>query len=244
MKRTTAILLSAAMLCVAAAAEGCGNKASSGDGSSVADTSDRTTTTTGAQTDVTKDTAADAAQTTATAPPETEAVTTTTTAPAAETMQDEDIENLGAAMFEQACELYFATYCCTGGVYAYDAQQAITTEEGAEAYLVTDPAVKSLADVRAQFHQVFAADFPEQLDTRYTEKDGKLYTISGDRGSDIEYTGSQVKFVSKTEKKLVFEATSFFCNPDDFSVLPDQVNAFTLTLEADGWRVSAFTLPY
>lgn len=85
------------------------------------------------------------------------------------------------------------------------------------------------------------------------EYQGEYYKIAGDRGSDMTYTGTELKIVSISENKIVFNAVStYLLNFEDaFSDIPvseleteSKSEEFEIVLENGSWKVNAFTLAY
>lgn len=188
---------------------------------------------------------------TETTPAETTA--TTTTALAHTTMAAEDAvsaldENslliLGAEKFDEACELYW-DFTTGDGPYTLDLN--VTAEQqdtGMPGYQVTDDAVRTVADVEADFRKHFADTIPFAVSQRFFEQDGKLYCIAGDRGKDITYNGCQVDFKEKTDTGLHYTVHAFRADPDTGETQPEDTYEFALVPRDGDWIVSTFTLPY
>lgn len=85
------------------------------------------------------------------------------------------------------------------------------------------------------------------------EYQGDYYKIAGDRGSNMMYTGTELKTVSISKNKIVFNAVStYLLNFEDaFSDIPvselkteSKSEEFEIVLENGFWRVNTFTLAY
>lgn len=85
------------------------------------------------------------------------------------------------------------------------------------------------------------------------EYQGDYYKIGGDRGSDLMYTGTELKIVSISENKIVFNAISTYLLKfeDAFGDVPvseleteDKSEEFEIILENGSWKVNSFILAY
>ena len=79
------------------------------------------------------------------------------------------------------------------------------------------------------------------------------YKVDGDRGSVFGYIGTELKFLSASKNKLLFNAvSSYYLNSDDVikevpisdAEIESRTNIFELIYEDNSWKVNKFTMPY
>ena len=86
-----------------------------------------------------------------------------------------------------------------------------------------------------------------------SEYDGNYYRADGDRGSIFGYAGTELKVVSISNEKLVFDAvSSYYMNYEDAvnsvpiseAQIQTKTNKFELIFENGIWKVNKFTMAY
>ena len=79
------------------------------------------------------------------------------------------------------------------------------------------------------------------------------YRVDGDRGSNLLYGGTQLKVVSISKDKIVFDADAYYYinSEDALNSVPlfeteseIKSNIFELTYENETWKVNEFVMPY
>ncbi len=164
--------------------------------------------------------------------------------PAAE-QSDEELMAAAQALFQTACET--AWRFSVGCPYAYDSETYITNDYDWHYYLITDPAITSIADVKADFHTVFSENYPDNnIDELYIEKDGKVYALDGQRGSNIFYSKSEIiSLDSNTGDEMTFTVRNYYNGNDWGEESSTDDRPFSMVKDSDGtWRVGTFNLPY
>lgn len=162
----------------------------------------------------------------------------------AEEESDEELIIKASEFFETACQIEWKY--TVGSPYELDMSQTVKNMYGWDSYLVTTEGINSLADVRADYHKIFAEDYPDTLDELYTESDGRVYCLSGGRGSNIFYDNSVITSVNgRSENEISFTVTNYY-NSDDFGGEAYTVeDEFVISVDSSGeWRVLKFRLPY
>ena len=226
--------LAAAMMITASA--GCKDKK---DESSEESTSEPTTVTTEAA--VTSTTAVTTAKTTTTAVTTTAAPVTTEPLPP---ITDEEM-SIGYAqwMYDAACDYMWSF--TVGCPYSIDVSQHIENQFGWQFYLITDENINSVADVRADYQKLFSRKYPDELDQLYLDHDGRVYALSGGRGSNIYYESSEITAIESQSDEETFFTVVTHMKGDDFGRGPyDETSTFSLVTEDNTTKVGKFKLPY
>ena len=164
--------------------------------------------------------------------------------PAAE-QSDEELMAAAQALFQTACQT--AWRFSVGCPYAYDSETYISNDYDWHYYLITDPAITSIADVKADFHTVFSEKYPDNnIDELYIEKDGKVYALDGQRGSNIFYSKSEIiSLDSNTGDEMTFTVRNYYNGDDWGEESSTDDRPFSMVKDSDGtWRVGTFNLPY
>lgn len=116
-----------------------------------------------------------------------------------------------------------------------------------EYFLIKDEDVNSIDDVIADYRKVFSDkyDYNIMIDTCFTEEGGRVYCISGGRGSDIEYVGSEiVSYDGKNGDELMFTVRNHYDGTQWGGSTADYDHDFTMVNDADGvWRAGRFIQP-
>ena len=132
-----------------------------------------------------------------------------------------------------------------GCPYTCDTSQYVEGSYGWQFYLVTQDGINSVADVKADYHKVFSDKYPDHIDETYMDSNGRVYCLSGERGTNIEYVKSEVvSYDGKTDDELFFTVCDYY----DASAWGDgpytENRTFSAVIDPDGtWRAGAFTLP-
>ena len=116
-----------------------------------------------------------------------------------------------------------------------------------EYFLIKDEDVNSIDDVIADYRKVFSDkyDYNIMIDTCFTEEGGRVYCISGGRGSDIEYVGSEiVSYDGKNGDELMFTVRNHYDGTLFGGEVADYDHDFTAVVDPDGtWRAGKFIQP-
>ncbi|WP_298530250.1 hypothetical protein [uncultured Ruminococcus sp.] len=149
------------------------------------------------------------------------------------------------ALFQSACRTEWAYKF--GCPYNMDTSDVIKNEFGWEFARITDPSIKSLADVQRDYCQVFSERYVTGLTDVYQEKDGAVYALAPARGSNVYYSVSKVTSVkSESGDEIVFNVDNYYDGNDKDPNTPyTETTEFSVVVGDDGeWRVGRFTLPY
>ncbi|MCI1268343.1 MAG: hypothetical protein LKG21_00385 [Ruminococcus sp.] len=115
-------------------------------------------------------------------------------------------------------------------------------------YEVTDTSVKTLDDVKKDYYKVFSDKYNrgDELNDLYIEKNGKLYALSGERGSNIYYKDSKITGIqSKSDDEIVFTVENHYTGDDFNNSKPTtETTDFSVVIKDGAWRVGEFTMPY
>lgn len=157
---------------------------------------------------------------------------------------DEDVIAAAQQLFEKACETEWNF--TVGSPYPLDTSEYFSNKYGWQFYLVTAEGINSLADVRADYHNVFSKDYEDTLDELYMEQGGRVYCLNGARGSDIFYEGSEVvEITGRDEGEIRFKVVDSYNGASFGGEAYTEEREFVIVKESDGkWKVSEFKLPY
>lgn len=149
----------------------------------------------------------------------------------------EDIEAIGNALFEKSCQVTWNMLIdCP-----YDLNYDTMTKSGA--VLIDDPAVTCLEDIINDYCQVF--DTPNSnLYEKYFESENGVYCFDGGRGADRYYSDTKLELVSQNDTEAVFNAVSYFKDPDTGESGDNETNEFVIIKSGGEWKTKIFTLPY
>lgn len=157
-----------------------------------------------------------------------------------------DGEVIAAAqiMYEKACETEWNF--TVGSPYSLDTNEYITNDYDWRFYLVTDENIKSIADVKADFHKIFSNEYKDSIDELYKEKGGRVYCLDGARGSNLFYKKSEItEITGRSEGEIRFNAVSYYDETEYGGKEYTEESEFVIVREADGsWKVQTFKLPY
>ena len=159
---------------------------------------------------------------------------------------DDDVKISAAqALFQSACRTEWAFKF--GCPYQMDTSDVIKNEFGWEFAKITDPAITSIADVQRDYCRVFSERYVTGLTDVYKEKDGAVYALAPERGSNRYYSVSKITGIKATEgDEIVFNVENYY-NGNDFDANKpySETAEFSVVVSSDGkWRVGRFILPY
>ena len=149
------------------------------------------------------------------------------------------------ALFESACETEWRY--TVGCPYEVDYNTYIENEFEWQFYKITNSNITSFADIEADYYKVFSSEYPNKLADLYKEKDGAVYALCGERGSDLYYVESVITGISeKTDSKITFTVENHYSGTDFTGEEPySETDEFTVVVYDDGtWRAGEFNLPY
>lgn len=134
-----------------------------------------------------------------------------------------------------------------GCPYEIDYNSYIENEFDWKFYLIVSDEIKSIADVENDYYKVFSSNYGNPLDELYKEKDGRVYALAGQRGSDIYYTGSKVTGITRrTENEIFFSVENYYSGSDYSNFEPvTKTEEFSAVIDKDGnWRVGVYKMPF
>ena len=149
------------------------------------------------------------------------------------------------ALFESACETEWRY--TVGCPYEVDYNTYIENEFEWQFYKITNSNITSFADIEADYYKVFSSEYPNKLADLYKEKDGAVYALCGERGSDLYYVESVITDISeKTDSKITFTVENHYSGSDYTGEAPySETEEFSVVVYDDGtWRAGEFKLPY
>ncbi len=161
-----------------------------------------------------------------------------------EETSDSDLIAGAQKLFEQACEMEWNF--TVGSPYEVDQNVSVKNSYGWDCYLVTSDGILSLEEVRLDYHKIFSEHYEDHLEEVFTEYDGRVYCLCGERGSDIFYIDSEITAVnSRSDNEISFTVTDSYSDDDFGGGSCVKEREFSISKDSDGsWRVSKFTLPY
>lgn len=154
-----------------------------------------------------------------------------------ESFQSQNIEAIGSELFEKSCQVTWNMLIGCPYNLDYDSM----TNSGA--VLIDDSAVTCLEDIIDDYCSVFSA--PDKgLYDKYFESENGVYYFDGGRGADRSYIETKLELVSQSDTEAVFNAVSYFKDPDTGESGDNETNEFVI-IKSDGtWKTKTFTLPY
>lgn len=153
---------------------------------------------------------------------------------------------MAQAVFENACrtEWNFTVGC----PYSIDMSDTAQNSIGWTLYRITDNNIHSFQDVLNDYHRVFSDRYENSdLEMLYTEKNGSVYAMNGQRGSDLYYTTSKITEIqSRSDDEIFFTVENYYDGSDiDGSALRTDTDTFSVVIESDGTvKAGKFRLPY
>lgn len=156
-------------------------------------------------------------------------------------------------LFKQTCSAVFNF--STGARYEIDNKSQY---KNLSYFRVKDPKIKTMADVLADFHSIFAdnyvtrysatGDVFDALGGYVSDENGIVYGLGGARGSDVTYQYSKITDIkSMTGNSVTFNVLSHYDSTflGKEGKVTDVNSDFKLVIQADGaLRVTEFTMPY
>ena len=162
----------------------------------------------------------------------------------AKTADDKTLIAAAQALFESACrtEMQFSVGC----PFETDSDDYIENSLSWRFYRVTDSRISSIDDVLNEYHKVFSDSHPNEISSTYMEKDGAVYALCGNRGSDIYYSSSKVTGIkSRTDNEIVFTVENYYDGSDFGGDAYTKTDEFSAVIGSDNvWKAGIFTLPY
>lgn len=164
--------------------------------------------------------------------------------PAFEEELDEKVLEAAQLFFDKACEV--EQKFSLGTPYSIDTSVYITNEYDWQYYLVTEQGINSIDDVKAEFREVFSKDYDDDIDELFKQKDGRVYSLNGNRGTNIFYAGSEVvEITGRDEGEIRFKVLDKYDETEYGGETYTEEQEFIIVKEDDGkWKVSKFKLPY
>ena len=157
---------------------------------------------------------------------------------------DAELISKAQELFTKACEtnMRFTVGC----PYSLDTSSYVENNYGWQFYLITDPNINSVADVRADYQKVFSSAYPDHLDETFIDSNGHAYCLDGARGADIFYTKSEIISVDSNNGSEIFFTVRNYYDGSDWGDAPyTKDEQFSAVIGEDGsWRAGVFTLPY
>ena len=159
---------------------------------------------------------------------------------------DQTLISAGQALFESACqtEWNFTVGC----PYTIDGNNVIKNDYNWVYYQITDPKIHTLNDVKNDYYNVFSDRYPhEDLDMLYTESNGNVYAMNGQREMNAYYSMSRITGIqSRTTDEIFFTVEHQFEGTDQNPDAPYSENdTFSVVISPDGkWKAGKFRLPY
>lgn len=146
-------------------------------------------------------------------------------------LSGEEIGALGILMYYQGVRLYL-TFEREGGISAKE----LTDEYDGE-FCRVKPDGLTLAKLRTDLHRWFTADFPDDFDTVYREKDGALWVMTG-YGDNValEYTIPE-KLTARTDSTLTYEIRAQWYPDFDMNDAKTEY-PFVLRFEDGAWKIA------
>ncbi len=175
---------------------------------------------------------------------ETEGFTMPEDIPAFEEELDEKVLEAAQLFFDKACEV--EQKFSVGSPYLLDTSVYITNEYDWRFYLVTEQGINSIEDVKAEFREVFSKDYDDGIDELFKQKDGRVYCLNGNRGTNILYVDSEVvEIIGRDEGEIRFKVLDKYDETEYGGEAYTEEQEFVIVKEDDGkWKVSKFKLPY
>ncbi len=161
-----------------------------------------------------------------------------------ENTDDADIIAAAQLLFDQACETEWNF--TVGSPYEVDQNVSVKNSYGWDCYLITADGINSLAEVRLDYHKIFSENYEDHLEEVFTESDGRVYCLCGERGSDIFYIDSEITSINSiSDSEISFTVTDSYSDDDSGGGPCTKEREFAISKDSDrAWRVSRFILPY
>ena len=163
-------------------------------------------------------------------------------------VEDSDDKTLIAAaqaLFESAghVQMLFTVGC----PYKVDYDNYIENDLGWQFYRITESGISRFSDIEDGYYKVFSRRYPSsELSELYIEKNGAVYALCGNRGSNIYYSSSRITGIkSRTDDEIVFTVENYY-DGDDYGQAPyTETDEFSVVIGSDNvWKAGKFNLPY
>lgn len=158
---------------------------------------------------------------------------------------DRTLISAAQALFESACRTQW-NYT-VGCPFSLDTGDYVENQFGWKFFRVTDSRIKSIKDVEAMYFRVFSDRYPHgEIAELYTEKNGAVYALSGNRGSDIYYSSSRITAIeSKSADEIFFTVENYYDGSDFNQDSYTEKETFSAVIEDNNvWKAGQFRLPY
>ncbi len=163
-------------------------------------------------------------------------------------VEDSDDKTLIAAaqaLFESAghVQMLFTVGC----PYKVDYDNYIENDLGWQFYRITESGISRFSDIEDGYYKVFSRRYPSsELSELYIEKNGAVYALCGNRGSNIYYSSSRVTGIkSRTDDEIVFTVENYYDGSDFDQESYTETDDFSVVIEnGNVWKAGQFTLPY
>ncbi len=111
-------------------------------------------------------------------------------------------------------------------------------QDGLHWFPVTDTAVSSIADVKADFYELFTEDWDSSfIDAFFLDTEDGLYYCGDTLDSSDVYSDYELVFVSASDTELKFTAIVSYTDGSK------KETPFVLIMTEDGWRISEYSTP-
>lgn len=158
---------------------------------------------------------------------------------------DRTLLSAAQALFESACRTQW-NYT-VGCPFSLDTADYVENQLGWKFFRVTDSRIKSIGDVEALYFKVFSDRYPHgEIAELYTEKNGNVYALSGNRGADIYYSSSRITGIeSKSADEIFFTVENYYDGSDFGQESYTETETFSAVIENGSvWKAGKFRLPY
>lgn len=161
-----------------------------------------------------------------------------------ETADDSTLMAAAQAIFDSACrtQMDFTVGC----PFEVDLNDYISNDFDWHFYRITDSSISSYSDVENAYHKVFSDRYDNQLSSLYIEKNGAVYALCGNRGSNIYYSWSKVTGIkSRSDDEIVFTVDNHYTGSDYGEGAHTETDDFSVVIGKDNvWKAGQFLLPY
>lgn len=160
-------------------------------------------------------------------------------------------------LFEAAWRIYDGIGgCSTGYIHNYDTTIEVPQDDQDwDLVYDLDTGFDTYDDFITAMHAVFTDDYCDELlayggeAPGLIERNGKLWSLEADRGSDIEYMYVDYALVSSSDTEIVFNMTGHYAPLDgngDWIKAQEYTQDYPIKMEktSDGWRFASFAIPY
>lgn len=162
-----------------------------------------------------------------------------------EEVDDRTLISAAQALFESACRTQW-NYT-VGCPFSIDTKDYVENQFGWKFFKVTDSRIKSVKDVESLYFKVFSDRYPHsEIAELYTEKNGAVYALSGNRGADIYYSSSRITGIeSKSADEIFFTVENYYDGSDFGQEAYAETETFSAVIEGGSvWKAGQFRLPY